>query len=61
LRGKHETITGVISLAAPAMEVSTDRRLPVNTDGELTTHTPVRFSIVPRALDVFAPAASAVG
>jgi diacylglycerol kinase (ATP) len=61
LRGKHETITGVISLAAPAMEVSTDRRLSVNTDGELTTHTPVRFSIAPRALEVFAPAASAVG
>jgi diacylglycerol kinase (ATP) len=61
LRGKHDTLTGVISLAAPAMEVSTDRRLSVNTDGELTTHTPVRFSIAPRALEVFAPAASAVG
>jgi YegS/Rv2252/BmrU family lipid kinase len=56
LRGKHETITGVTSLVAPAMEVTTDRRLPVNTDGELTTYTPVRFSIVPRALEVFAPA-----
>ena len=39
------------------VEVRTRRTLPVNTDGELTTYTPARFEVVPRALPVFVPAA----
>lgn len=35
--------------------VRTRRRLPVNTDGELTTYTPVEFTIAPKALTVFVP------
>ncbi|MDX1539922.1 MAG: lipid kinase [Geminicoccaceae bacterium] len=37
------------------VEVRTRRRLRVNTDGELTTRTPVLFDIAAHALDVFAP------
>jgi len=45
------------ALRGRTAEVETRRPLPVNTDGELTTHTPARFSVVPRALAVFVPAA----
>ncbi len=38
------------------IEVRTRRRLPVNTDGELTTRTPAEFRVVPGALEVFVPA-----
>jgi YegS/Rv2252/BmrU family lipid kinase len=55
LRGKHKDAKGVVSLAARSIDVVTDRVLVVNTDGELTTRTPVRFRIEPQALQVFAP------
>lgn len=38
------------------VEVHTRRRLPVNTDGELTAHTPAEFRVVRGALTVFVPA-----
>ncbi len=44
-------------LRGRTVEVGTRRALPVNTDGELTTSTPARFTVVPRALSVFVPAA----
>lgn len=59
LRGRHHGSEGVVSLAASAIELTTNRRLSVNTDGELTTHTPVRFQVLPEALEVFAPQAAA--
>lgn len=37
------------------VEVKTRRRLPINTDGEITTHTPAHFRVVPQALKVFVP------
>ena len=40
-----------------ALELRTRRPRPVNTDGELTTHTPASFRLRPAALRVFAPAA----
>jgi diacylglycerol kinase family enzyme len=46
----------VLALRARTVEVGTGRPLPVNTDGELTTSTPARFTVVPRALSVFVPA-----
>ena len=56
LRGRHDVTTGVETLTATAFDVVTSERLPVNTDGELTTHTPVRFSVIPEAVDVCIPA-----
>ena len=38
------------------IEVRTRRRLPVNTDGELTTRTPAEFRVLPGALEVLVPA-----
>lgn len=38
-----------------ALELRTRRPRPVNTDGELTTHTPAVFRLHPAALRVFAP------
>ena len=43
-------------LRGERIEVRTRGSLPVNTDGELTTRTPARFTVVPRALSVFVPA-----
>jgi diacylglycerol kinase (ATP) len=39
------------------VDVITRRPMPVNTDGELTVRTPAEFRVVPRALEVFVPAA----
>jgi diacylglycerol kinase family enzyme len=36
-------------------QVRTRRPRPVNLDGELLTHTPARFELLPAALRVFAP------
>ena len=44
-------------LRGRTVEVGTRQALPVNTDGEITTHTPARFTVVPGALSVFVPAA----
>ena len=38
-----------------AVTVRTSRKRPVNTDGELTTHTPAHFRIREKAIHVFAP------
>lgn len=40
---------------AAEIEIRTQRPQPINTDGEITTRTPAVFSLVPRALTVFAP------
>lgn len=39
------------------VDVRTAKPKRVNTDGELTTHTPATFEVVPRAVEVFAPPA----
>lgn len=56
LRGRHSVTTGVETMTAPAIEVATSERLPVNTDGELTTHTPVSFAVIAEAVEVCIPA-----
>lgn len=38
------------------IEVRPERRLRINTDGELTARTPATFEVVPKALAVFLPA-----
>ena len=56
LRGRHDVTSGVETLTATAFDVVTSERLPVNTDGELTTYTPVSFSVIPEAIEVCIPA-----
>jgi diacylglycerol kinase (ATP) len=43
-------------LRGRTIEVHTRRKLPINTDGELTAHTPAEFRVLPGALTVFVPA-----
>ncbi len=54
-RGRHQTWDGVRPLVGRNIEITTNRPLNVNTDGELTTVTPARFHVVSQALSVFAP------
>ena len=56
LRGLHNVTSGVETLTATSFTVETTERLNVNTDGEITTHTPVRFSVIPEAIEVCVPA-----
>ena len=39
----------------PTARIETPKPMPVNTDGEVTTETPAEFSVLPKALEVFAP------
>ena len=55
LRGRHAVTSGVETLTGTEFAVETSERLPVNTDGELTTYTPVRFSVIPEAVEVCVP------
>jgi YegS/Rv2252/BmrU family lipid kinase len=54
--GRHDDPGAVEALAGRAFTVVTDRPMRVNTDGEITTRTPARFSVVPAALEVVVPA-----
>jgi diacylglycerol kinase family enzyme len=53
--GRHDDPGAVEALAGASFEVVTDRPMRVNTDGEITTRTPARFSVVPAALEVVVP------
>ena len=52
-RGNHAMLPGVRVLHGQEFEIRTFRPRPINTDGEITTHTPARFSVIPKALKVF--------
>lgn len=54
-RGSHDRFAAVEMLRTREIEVTTERPMPVNADGELVGHTPARFSVVPRALRVLVP------
>jgi diacylglycerol kinase family enzyme len=40
----------------PTVRIETEKPMPVNTDGEVTTETPAEFSVRAGAIRVFAPA-----
>lgn len=54
--GDHGSWKEIRSLSGEAFEVHTHRPRPVNADGEIVTETPARFGVLPKALEVFAPA-----
>jgi YegS/Rv2252/BmrU family lipid kinase len=54
-RGTHGRAADVRAFQTQEIRLSTRRPRPVNTDGELTTHTPAHFKVVPKILRVFAP------
>lgn len=55
--GNLQSLKQVRTLRGKSFDITTRRPRRVNTDGELTTHTPAQFRVVPRALSVFVPAA----
>ncbi|MDF2764122.1 MAG: Diacylglycerol kinase family enzyme [Rhodospirillales bacterium] len=55
--GRHGEFPFVHLLRGRRIEIETRRPLPVNTDGEVTTRTPVVFQILPAALEVIVPPA----
>ena len=54
-RGTQGNWEDVRAFRTTALELRTRRPRPVNTDGELTTHTPAVFRLRPAALRVYAP------
>jgi YegS/Rv2252/BmrU family lipid kinase len=55
--GRHGEFQGVHLVRGKRIEIETRRPLPVNTDGEVTTRTPVTFQILPAAIEVIVPPA----
>lgn len=56
-RGGHDETPHVLLLHGKSITVHTAYPMPVDTDGELTTHTPAHFEVLPGALPVFVPEA----
>ena len=54
-RGDHGADAEVDAMRGRSILVETERPMPINTDGELTTRTPARFEVAPGALAIFAP------
>lgn len=54
--GDHSAAPEVRALRGKEFEVQTRRPRPINTDGEITTHTPATFRVMPKAVSVFVPA-----
>lgn len=57
MRGKQGNWPGVRTLEGQEIEIYTRKPYPINTDGEITTHTPAKFQLVPQALPVIVPKA----
>jgi YegS/Rv2252/BmrU family lipid kinase len=53
--GRHERAQQVRHWRCRELEIRTIRSLPVNTDGEVTTRTPAKVVVVPKALSVHVP------
>ena len=53
--GRHGLWKEVRATRGQSFEIRTRRPRPINTDGELVTFTPARFSVLPKAITVFAP------
>ena len=54
-RGDHGRWQEVLAAEGREVEIRTRRRRAVNTDGEITTRTPVLFRVLPGAVRVFVP------
>jgi len=54
-QGRHINASSVRSFRGKEIEVYTRKHRPINTDGEITTHTPAHFRVIPQALAVLVP------
>ena len=55
-RGEHTARREVRDLRGQAFEIQTRRPRAVNADGEIVTHTPAVFRVLPKAIEVIVPA-----
>lgn len=55
--GRYADRSEVLIMRGRRIEVRTRARMPIDTDGEVSTHTPARFELRPGALAVYAPPA----
>lgn len=53
--GRQSAWPGVITMSGQDIRIETDRPLPVNTDGEITTRTPAEFRVLPEVISVLVP------
>jgi len=53
--GHHRRELGSRTLSGTEFEVVTAKPYPINTDGEITAHTPARFRVIPKAIEVIVP------
>lgn len=53
--GRHKRWSDVRTLNSEAIEIRTRKPRRINTDGEITTTTPARFSVLRHAVTVYAP------
>lgn len=54
-KGRHKAWLGFHACKCQEIEIYTHGLYPINTDGELTTHTPAQFRIIPKAISVLIP------
>lgn len=54
-QGRHINARHVRALQAQEIKIYTRKPHPINTDGEITTHTPAYFRVIPKAVAVFVP------
>lgn len=54
-RGQHGLWDEVRTDKGTDFEIRTIRPMPINTDGDIVTHTPARFTVHPGAVSVFVP------
>ena len=55
-QGNHSVWKNVRDLRGQEFEIYTTKPRPINTDGEITTYTPAKFRVIPKALAVIASA-----
>ena len=54
-RGTHANWPSVRTLEGKEFEIYTRKPHPINADGEIVTHTPAKFCLIPKAVTVFVP------
>lgn len=54
-QGNHAILPGVRVLQGQEIEIRTAKPRSINTDGEITTRTPAKFSVLPQAIRVLVP------
>lgn len=57
-QGQHIHWRSVRALQGQEIEIYTRKPRPINTDGEITTYTPARFRVIPKAVTVVVPPTS---